>query len=112
MIFFQYPNAEEGKTKISCLIIFLFYFFRLFDQIHQALNLWLWGNKYSVQLFRRVMFIQKRFDIDLHLPTTDYPSAGKHVILETAEFKIDFAAHHGASNRFVVVLLDQSVYPP
>ncbi len=46
----------------------------------------------------------------MRLPTTDYPPAGKHLILETAVPKVDLTAHPGASNRFVVVLLDQSVY--
>jgi hypothetical protein len=56
------------------------------------------------------MVRQKPIDIHLHLPATDYPSAGKHVILETAVPKIDLTAHPRASNRFVIVLFKQSVH--
>ena len=38
------------------------------------------------------MVLQKGIDIHLGLPATGYPSAGKHVILEAAEPKIDIAA--------------------
>jgi hypothetical protein len=58
------------------------------------------------------MVFQKPIDIKPHLPTPGYPSAGRHVILGTAELKIDIAAHPGASNCFIVVLLDQPLYPP
>ena len=58
------------------------------------------------------MVLQKGIDIHLGLPATGYPSAGKHVILETAEPKIDIAANPGASNRFFVVLLDHSLDLP
>ena len=57
------------------------------------------------------MFIQKLIDIHLHLPTTDYESAGKHVVLETAEPEIDLTPHPGASHRLVVVLLDHLASP-
>jgi hypothetical protein len=50
------PKAQ--KAKISCLTNFLLFFFHLFDQTHQALNLWLWGGKDSVQLLLGVMFMQ------------------------------------------------------
>jgi hypothetical protein len=50
------------------------------------------------------MVCQKLIDIHLHLPATCYPPAGKQVILEAAEPKIDLAAHPGAPNGLVVVL--------
>jgi hypothetical protein len=58
------------------------------------------------------MVLQKGIDIHLGLPATGYPSAGKQVILETAEPKIYLAANPGASNRFVVVQFDQYLHPP
>ena len=84
----------------------------LFHQTHQALNLWLRGGKYSVQLLLGVMLLHKSFDIHLPLPTTNYKPAGEHVILETAESKIDLTPHPGASDRFVVILFNQGVQPP
>jgi len=47
-----------------------------------------------------------------HLPTTDYPSARKHVVLETTEPEIDLASYPGTSNGFVIVLIHQFVNLP
>jgi hypothetical protein len=108
------PNlfVETSKIKISWLVSFLFFFAHLFHQTYQALNLWLRRGKDAVQLLLGVMLLHKSFDIHLALPTTGYESAGEHVVLETAEPKIDFTPHPGASDRFVIVLLDQCIYPP
>jgi len=57
------------------------------------------------------MFIQKFVDIHLFLPTTDNPSARKEVILGPAEFKGDITTYPGASNRFIIVLLNQFSLP-
>jgi len=103
-------NTENKESLISgwsssCLLC-------LFDEIHQALKLRFWKRKYLAQFFLGVMVFQQLINIHLGLPTTNYPSAGKHIVLKTAESKIHLAAHPGASNRFVVVLFDQSVYLP
>jgi hypothetical protein len=103
---FYFPKTEGSKAKISCLTNFLLFFFHLFDQTHQALNFWLGGDKNSAQLLLGVMCAQKLIDIHLPLPTTNYKSAGKHVILGPAEPKINLTAHPGTSDRFVVVLLN------
>jgi hypothetical protein len=57
------------------------------------------------------MFVQQCLDIHLPLPTTNYKPAGEHVILETAESKIDFTTYPGTSDRLVIVLLDQDIVP-
>jgi hypothetical protein len=74
---FYLPKTEGSMAKISCLTNFLLFFFHLFDQTHQALNLWLWRGKDLAQFLLGVMCTQKLIDIHLPLPTTDYKSAGK-----------------------------------
>jgi hypothetical protein len=105
------PNlfVKTRKIKIAWLVGFLLLFLYLFHQTNQALNLWLRGGKYSVQLLLGVMLLHKSFDIHLPLPTTNYKPAGEHVILETAESKIDLTPHPGASDCVVVILFNHGV---
>ncbi len=44
------------------------------------------------------------------LPATDYPPAGKHVVLGAAEQEVHLTAYPGASNCVVVVLFDQGIF--
>lgn len=85
--------------------------FRLFNQVYQAFNFRSWESKYSVKLFIRVMVFQKLIDIHPLVPATDYPSTREHVILGTAELKIDVAAYPGASNYLIIVLFNQFFCP-
>ena len=58
-----------------------------------------------IEFFCGVTIFQEAVDIHLVLPATDYPSAREHVVLGTTEPEIHLAAHPGAANLFVIILL-------